>query len=156
MKDQKKIQISTFEELNKTQLYQILQLRAEVFVVEQNCPYQDVDDLDMGALHLFSITAGQLESYARIMPPNYEYKGYTAIGRVIVKKPFRGSGLGRVIMEKSMAFCREKYPEVPIKIMAQTYLLNFYESLGFKRLSDEFLEDGIPHWYMTAKPKKVV
>lgn len=137
-----------FDELSTSDLYRILQLRSAVFVVEQNCVYQDIDGLDLSCLHLFqSDEKGNVVAYARIIPPGRLYEE-VSIGRVVNDTQSRGKGLGRELMIRSMEICRQYYPNVPIKIMAQSYLMKFYQSLGFQVVSEEFLEDGIPHHYM--------
>lgn len=135
----------SFEELTKEVLYSILQLRSAVFVVEQNCPYQDMDDLDQQATHLAIFDGKTLIAYARILPPNTAYEGHSSIGRILTKKSHRATGLGRELVKKSIEFCLHNYPRFPVKIMAQCYLINFYRSFDFAVSGEEFLEDGIPH-----------
>jgi ElaA protein len=131
------------------QLYEILALRAEVFVVEQNCPYQDCDGKDPDSLHLMGRDdAGKLICYTRLLPKGLAYPEYVSIGRVVSSPAVRGAGVGKILMEKSIAHCRLLFGNQPIKIGAQSYLLKFYESFGFQSTGEEYLEDGIPHTKM--------
>ncbi|WP_298535216.1 GNAT family N-acetyltransferase [uncultured Methanobrevibacter sp.] len=125
----------------------MLKLRAEVFVVEQNCPYQDLDDKDQCAYHLFLEEEDSTTVIAllRILPENIAYDDM-AIGRVIVKKSYRGQGLSRIMMKKAIDFITEDLGKKRIKLSGQAYLTEFYEDLGFKKVSDLYLEDGIDHY----------
>ena len=136
-----------FDELTTNELYEILKLRAEVFVVEQDCPYQDLDDKDKCAYHLFLEDDGGSTVIAvlRILPDNIAYEDM-AIGRVIVKKSHRGQGLSKVMMRKAINFIIEDLGKKRIKLSGQAYLREFYEDLGFERVSDIYLEDGIDHY----------
>lgn len=135
-----------FSALTPDQLYEIIALRLEVFVVEQNCAYQDLDDKDQGAVHVMGRNAqGKLLSYCRILAPGISYDGYSSIGRVITAGSVRGSGEGKRLMQYAIRLTCGLYPSVPIKISAQCYALAFYESLGFAAVGEEYLEDDIPH-----------
>lgn len=134
----------SFEELSVEMLYALLRLRAEVFVVEQECPYLDLDDNDQAALHVLGYLDEKLVAYTRLLPPGIRYES-CSIGRVVTSKLIRQQGLGRVLMQKSVAFCKEKWPDHDITISAQQYLENFYTGLGFKTESRPYLEDNIPH-----------
>ena len=136
-----------FDELTTNELYEILKLRAEVFVVEQDCPYQDLDDKDKCAYHLFLEDDGGSTVIAvlRILPENIAYEDM-AIGRLIVKKSHRGQGLSKVMMQKAINFIIDDLGKKRIKLSGQAYLREFYEDLGFKRVSDIYLEDGIDHY----------
>lgn len=137
--------IKSFEELSTTELYAILRLRSEVFVVEQNCAYQDLDNTDQLALHLMGTDdTGRLLAYTRLFQPGIKYQE-ASIGRVITSPLARGTGAGRELMERSIAAVQQQFGAVPIKIGAQQYLQRFYTSLGFEQTSDTYLEDGIPH-----------
>ncbi len=133
-----------FDELSPRELYSILQLRTEVFVMEQDCVYQDMDDCDQQAWHVSGMLDEELICYARILPPAMKYKT-ASIGRVITKKSVRGDGYGKLVMEKSLEHCQQLWPSMPITISAQQYLEKFYCELGFETVSDAYLEDGIPH-----------
>lgn len=138
-----------FDQLTPKELYAIMALRQEVFVVEQNCPYLDADGKDLYAWHLSGLDAGNnLLAYTRLLPEGISYEGYTSIGRVVSAPAARGTGAGRAVMRQSIDMCRHLFGPLPIKIGAQTYLLRFYESLGFRSTGEEYLEDGIPHTKM--------
>ena len=136
-----------FDELTTNELYEILKLRAEVFVVEQDCPYQDLDDKDKWAYHLFleDDDGSTVIAVLRILPENIAYEDM-AIGRLIVKKSHRGQGLSKVMMQKAINFIIDDLGKKRIKLSGQAYLREFYEDLGFKRVSDIYLEDGIDHY----------
>ena len=139
--------LKKFEELSLDELYAILQLRIEVFVVEQNCPFQDIDNKDQSCYHFMAWDNDTLCAYTRIVPPGVSYK-LPSIGRVVTSPKTRGEGLGRVLMEKSIDETKKLYGETDIKIGAQVYLQKFYTSLGFIQSSDIYLEDGIEHMEM--------
>ncbi|MCA1778793.1 MAG: GNAT family N-acetyltransferase [Xanthomonadaceae bacterium] len=134
-----------FDELPSRQLYAILAARLEVFVVEQNCPYQDLDGLDSIARHLSAWTSrGELAAYARILPPETRFE-QPSIGRVLTVFPRRRSGLGIELMHRAIAAAAEAFPGHDVRISAQRYLQEFYRRLGFEIDSQPYLEDGIPH-----------
>lgn len=139
-----RVKVKEFNELSTLDLYRILQLRAAVFIVEQECAYQDVDGKDFQALHVMGGQDEELMAYTRIFPPG-TFGRECSIGRVAVSKSARGRGYGKKIMEKSIGVAERKFGQQPISISAQTYLLNFYKDLGFKEEGQEYLEDGIPH-----------
>ena len=138
------VYIKSFSELTTNELYAILQLRSEVFVVEQNCVYQDIDNKDQKALHVIGIKNDKVVAYTRIFKSGY-YFPKASIGRVVVKKNERKYGYGHVIIKHSIKAIKNNFNETSIKISAQTYLKNFYESHGFQKVGEEYLEDGIPH-----------
>ncbi len=139
-------QSKPYNELGLDELYDILVLRQEVFVVEQDCPYLDADGKDQASYHVSGRDAsGKLLSYARIVPKGISYENYISIGRVIVAEVARGTGEGIRLMEAAMEVCRAFAPEDKIKISAQSHLQKFYGSLGFVTVGEEYLEDGIPH-----------
>ena len=133
-----------FEELTVEELYLIMQLRNEVFVVEQNCPYQDADNKDQKSFHLTGWDGEKLVAYARLIPPGISYSE-SSIGRVVSSPAYRGTGAGRELMKLAITRTIELFNTNTIKIGAQLYLKKFYESLGFIKSSEEYLEDGIPH-----------
>jgi ElaA protein len=138
-----------FEDLSVFELYEILAIRAEVFVVEQNCPYQDMDGKDLQSWHfMVRDEDGKLVAVTRLLPEGVSYQGYTSIGRVVSSPSVRGSGIGKVLLEESIKKTVELFGNQPIKIGAQTYLLKFYEKFGFVSTGEEYLEDGIPHTKM--------
>lgn len=116
-----------------------------MFVVEQNCPYQDLDDKDQSSYHLFLEDNGQIIAVLRILPENIAYKEM-AIGRLIVKKSYRGKGISRKMMVRAMEFITEDLGKDKIRLSGQAYLSDFYQSLGFKKVSEMYLEDGIEHY----------
>lgn len=139
-----KISIKSFEELSLQELYDLLQLRSEIFVVEQNCVYQDIDGKDQQALHILGYKENSLVGYTRCFPPGIYFKE-PAIGRVLVRKTERMNSYGHLILKASINALEERFPNTSIKLSAQTYLTSFYESHGFKQVGEGYLEDGIPH-----------
>ena len=136
--------IKTFEDLSPQDIYSILQLRSEVFVVEQNCVYQDIDDKDQYALHILLKKDDYLIGYSRIFKAG-DYFKEASIGRVLVKKQERNNRHGSHLMELSIKAIKDYFKENIVKISAQTYLKKFYNKQGFDSIGDEYLEDGIPH-----------
>lgn len=133
-----------FDELSPTQLYAILQLRNEVFVVEQNCVFQDADDKDQPSWHLMGWKDSKLVAYTRLVPAGICYE-QPSIGRVVICPKMRKSGLGKELMEKSISMIYKLWQVQPIRISAQLYLKSFYESFGFQQCSEVYLEDNIEH-----------
>lgn len=133
-----------FEELRPHELYAILQLRNEVFVVEQNCVYQDADNLDQPSYHFMGWENEKLVAYTRLVPPGIAY-AEPSIGRVVTSPSARRAGTGKKLMKLSIEKIKELFGNLPIKIGAQLYLKKFYESLGFSQTSDIYHEDGIKH-----------
>ena len=140
----------TFQELNTTELYQILQLRSEVFVVEQDCVYQDLDFKDQKSLHVLGFKNDKIIAYTRIFKPG-DYFKEASIGRVIVDEKERKFSYGHDLMKASIKAVKDYFKVDEITISAQVYLKKFYESHGFKKIGDEYLEDGIPHIEMIKK-----
>ena len=138
------IEVKTFDELSIYELYAILQLRLEVFVVEQDCVYQDVDGKDQKALHVLGFKNNQLIAYTRLFKPG-DYFDESSIGRVVVAKKERHFKYGQDIMQSSIEAIKQYYNETTIKISAQVYLKSFYNNLGFNEVGEEYLEDDIPH-----------
>lgn len=137
-----------FNDLSNHELYEILYLRNEVFVVEQNCVYQDADYKDQFARHCQGIFEGKLAAYTRIFDLNQNFQGYLSIGRVIVSPDCRRYGFGKEIMKYSIAQCYLNFGIHPIKISAQSYLHEFYTELGFEATGEHYMEDGLPHQSM--------
>ena len=135
--------IKDFKELTLDELYEILHSRQEVFVVEQKIIYQDLDYLDFNSTHIFIKKEGRVVAYLRIIPPGIKYKE-TSIGRVLTIPEYRHQGLSRKLMQLAITIVRDRN-EMPIKIEAQEYLVEFYKSLGFFPISDPFILEGIPH-----------
>lgn len=140
-----------FEELTPYELYAILRLRSEVFVVEQNCVYLDADNKDQECWHFAGWDNNLPIAYVRLVPPGKSFKE-PSIGRVVTSPKYRTGGHGRVLMQKAIGLCKEKYGSQSIRIGAQLYLKKFYESLGFVQGSDSYLEDGIEHIEMIWRP----
>ena len=138
------IKIKRFKELSAQELYNLLQLRSEVFVVEQDCVYQDLDGKDQKALHIIGYKNEIIVAYTRVFKPG-DYFKEASIGRVVVKQNERQHKYGFVIMEASIKGIKDYYNETAIRISAQTYLRRFYGNLEFKEVGEEYLEDGIPH-----------
>jgi ElaA protein len=136
--------VRNFHELHVVELYAILRLRNEVFVVEQNCPYQDCDNKDQSCYHLMCIDQDRLLAYTRLVPPGISYSE-PSIGRVVTSPSVRRTGLGIQLMERSIEEAKKLFGDLPIRIGAQLYLLKFYQSLGFKEEGEIYDEDGIPH-----------
>ncbi|WP_272151006.1 GNAT family N-acetyltransferase [Tenacibaculum aiptasiae] len=137
-------QVKKFLDLTTSELYAILQLRSEVFVVEQNCVYQDIDGKDQKALHVIGIKEGTIIAYARLFNSG-EYFDTPSFGRVIIKETERKYGYGHDLIKASVQAIVDNYNETKITISAQSYLQKFYESHGFEKEGVEYLEDGIPH-----------
>ena len=137
-------QCKKFEDLSPSELYAIMQLRNEVFVVEQDCVYQDADNKDLSANHFMGWREDRLIAYTRILPPGVSYTA-PSIGRVVTSPAVRGKGIGRELMERSIEQVYQLYGPAPVRIGAQVYLLPFYSSLGFRQSGDVYLEDGIEH-----------
>jgi ElaA protein len=134
-----------FDNLTPNELYSVLQLRNEVFVVEQNCVFQDADNKDQDSHHLMGWDNEMLVAYARIVPLGIAYDSFPSIGRVVTSPKLRRSGLGKILMQQSIEHLQKLLGESSIKLGAQLYLKNFYESFGFVQSSEVYMEDGIPH-----------
>ena len=137
----------TFSELDTEDLYQISRLRSEVFVVEQDCVYQDIDNKDQNAIHLYYKENDQIVAYTRIFKAGDYYEN-PCIGRVLVSKKNRGNDLGKKIMIDSMEYIKQNIKGEKIELSAQKYLDKFYKDLGFYKIGEDYLEDGIPHQRM--------
>jgi ElaA protein len=142
--------LKRFNELTVDELYAILQLRSEVFVVEQNCIYHDPDGKDQYAWHLMGFEDDKLVAYTRLFAAGGTYPD-PSIGRVVTSPSKRRAGLGREVMVRSIEHCEELFGKTSITLGAQLYLRKFYESLGFIASGEEYIEDGIPHVTMTRK-----
>lgn len=140
-------QVSAFDALSPRQLYAALRLRQAVFVVEQDCVYQDLDDLDQDSLHLLCWRGGELLATQRCLPPGLSYPE-SALGRIVVAPAARGLQLGRELVQRGIDHNLAQWPGSGIRIGAQAHLERFYGSLGFVRDGDNYLEDGIPHVHM--------
>ncbi|MGP4071520.1 GNAT family N-acetyltransferase [Piscibacillus sp. B03] len=134
----------TFYELTHDELYDILKLRVDVFVVEQNCPYPEIDGYDKESRHFFVKNDEQIIAYCRIIPPNVKFEE-ASIGRVITHESTRRTGIGTKMLNEVLSYIANAYDRPNVKIEAQSHLQHFYGQCGFKTISEEFLEDGIPH-----------
>ena len=145
-----KITVFKYQDLGQERLYEILKLRLEVFVVEQKCAYQGLDNKDEKALHLVGEENNKIIAYTRIFRKGDFFKN-SSIGRVLVKKEYRNKDYGRIIMRRSIEKLKEDPKEEKIELSAQKYLLKFYSELGFEKKGEEYLEDNIPHVKMILK-----
>ncbi len=136
-----------FSQLNTHELYDLLKLRIDIFVVEQSCFYPDLDEHDRHpeTQHLFCYQDGIMAAYLRILPKGLTYQDYISIGRVVIAPSARGKGLGHELMQVALAKCLEHFPTDTVKISAQEHLEKYYNQHGFERVSHMYLEDGIPH-----------
>ncbi len=138
-------------ELSAEQLYAVFAARIAIFVVEQNCPYQELDGLDADAEHLIAWSgANVVAGYLRVLAPGTRFAD-PSIGRIIATKEFRGTGLGRELVAKGIERARLRYPGQPVRISAQAYLEKFYGAFGFTTVSEPYLEDNIPHVEMLLR-----
>lgn len=144
-------QCKFFNELNADELYGIMKLRNEVFVVEQNCVFQDADGKDQYCFHLSGVMSNELVAYARLAPAGISYP-CISIGRVITSPKYRKSGFGKALMAQAIEECFRLFGKQPIKIGAQSYLTGFYQNFGFRQTSEMYLEDNIPHLEMLLEP----
>ena len=135
---------SRIEDLSTLELFAIIKARESVFIVEQQCPYQETDDMDLHCWHLEVSVDNQLAAYARVVDPGIKYE-QPSIGRVMTISEFRKLKIGRSLMTEAIRFTEEKYPQMGIKIGAQVYLQKFYESFRFTAVTEPYDEDGIPH-----------
>ena len=142
--------LKKYSDLTTDELYAILQLRSVVFVVEQNCPYLDLDDKDQSSWHLLGWQEDRLVAYTRLLPAGVAFEE-PSIGRVVTAPSVRRTGIGRILMQKSIDTCHELFGDAPIQIGAQRYLESFYSSLGFEISGSPYLEDGIPHIHMILR-----
>lgn len=133
-----------FSELTVEQLYSVLSLRADIFVVEQHCHYLDPDGKDLFAIHLLGMDNDSLAAYIRLFPPS-DIQNYIVFGRVVTARTARNKGYGKKLMQELVNYCDINFPGITIKCSAQHYLKKFYESFGFKAYGDIYDEDGIPH-----------
>lgn len=140
-------QLKSFSQLTVHELYAVLRLRGEVFVVEQTCPYLDTDGKDLYCHHLMGSINGELAAYARIVPAGISYPE-VSIGRVVTSPNHRKTGAGKQLMREAIAATEKLYGKVPVRIGAQAYLKNFYQAFGFNDMNEPYMEDGIPHLIM--------
>ena len=145
--------LKLYRKLSLDELYSIMRLRQQVFVVEQHCPFVDCDNLDQPSWHLMYCTeGGTLLAYCRLLPVDIAYSGYASIGRVISKQECRGTGMGMLLMEEALRHCSVLFGDAPLQIGAQLYLQEFYRRFGFEAVGEVYLEDGIEHIKMQKFP----
>jgi ElaA protein len=144
--------LKKFDDLTPKELYSILQLRNEVFIVEQNCAYQDLDNKDLKSWHLMGMKKDKLVAYSRLLAPGISYSE-SSIGRIVSSPSARKTGMGKKLMHESIDQIKNLFNTDTIRIGAQLYLKKFYESFGFIQVGDTYLEDNIPHIIMLRKPK---
>lgn len=143
--------ISHFNDISVDHFHDIAALRIKIFVIEQNCPYQELDGKDKDAFHLYYINQNnEVVAATRILPQGISYDE-VSIGRVVVDESYRGTGLGHEIMKQSMLFIKEQYGDVDVRLSAQKHLENYYGRHNFRSTGKEYLEDGIPHVEMLYK-----
>ena len=143
--------LKKFNELNREEIHAMYALRAAIFVVEQDCVYQDIDGKDLDAHHVLGNIEGKLVAYARVLRKGTSYTDSVSIGRIAVLEEFRGKSIGHEIVRFSIKCIADLYPGEAIKISAQSHLENFYNQHGFKKEGTPYLEDGIPHIAMIKK-----
>lgn len=140
-----------FDKLTLRELHDLLALRTAVFVVEQDCPYQEVDGKDEQSWHLLGFENQQLQLYSRVLPPGLSYPE-VSLGRVVVDPDKRGQGLGYTLMDETMAKIKEQFGDVSVRISAQEHLQAYYAHYGFQAVGEGYLEDDIPHIQMLYTP----
>ena len=141
-----------FNSISKDELYDVLSLWKRVFIIEQDCFYEDLDYSDQDANHLLLYEDNKLIAYSRVFPPGIKYDA-ASIGRIVTDLDYRGKGYGKIITQESIQFLKNNFPESDISISAQYRLVDFYENLGFEREGNIYLEDDIDHIKMTLKSK---
>jgi ElaA protein len=142
-----------FDELDTRELYDILALREDIFIVEQNCPYHDLDYKDQNSIHLYKKIEDEIVSYVRILPKGISYEKSPSIGRVITKREHRKKGYSKEILTKAIDYILTEFRESTIEISAQEYLVKFYGEFGFETRGDIYLEDNLPHIHMVFNKK---
>ncbi len=140
-----KYTLKSFSDLTPQELYDVLKLRQDVFIIEQDCIYPDCDNFDQEGMHLMGYENDQIATYLRILGPGMTYKKYVSLGRVITAPDFRKRGLSYTLIQIAIDYLQQKYPSYEIKISAQSHLEKMYEAKGFKKCGNPYLEDGIPH-----------
>lgn len=145
--------IQTYDELTKEELYKIIQLRLNVFIVEQQTCYEDLDDHDQNSIHLSYAKDGKIFAYTRLLPPGEKFE-MASLGRVITNQEIRGTGLGREMIQLALDTIEKEWPGSEVLIQAQEYLKGFYGSFGFEAVSEPYIYDSLPHRDMLYKRKK--
>ncbi len=150
IEDGMEFKLKKFNELTVEELYKLLRVRNEVFVVEQNCVYQDCDNKDYDAYHLFCEHEDEIIGCLRILNRGVSYEE-ASIGRVLIKEKYRHTGISKAMMVEALRFIKNELKETEVRISAQVYIKKFYENVGFEVVSEEYLEDNIPHVQMLYK-----
>jgi len=145
--------IQTYDELTTEELYKIIQLRVNVFIVEQQTCYEDLDNHDQNSIHISYVENGKLCAYSRILPPGEKFE-MASIGRVITSQEMRGTGLGKEMIQLALKTIEQRWPSTGVFIQAQEYLKNFYGSFGFQQVSGPYIYDSLPHLDMLYQAKK--
>jgi len=145
----------TLDNMSAHDFYEIAKLRQQIFIVEQSCIFSDLDELDPITHHLFALYKGNAIAYSRVLPP-HKSKDPVYLSRICIDIHYRKHGLGNALVKKALDHIQKNFPEKEVVISAQSYLENFYEQFGFKRIGKPYLEDGIPHIAMHALPKESV
>ena len=145
-----KFEIKEFNQLSTTELYSILKIRQEVFIIEQNCNYLDCDGLDLKAIHMSLNRGGELIAYLRMIKPNILSENIV-LGRILVSINERNKNIGKEMMLQVINFLEKQYPNLSIEMSAQSYLIDFYNQFGFNIIGEEYLDDNIPHMKMIKK-----
>lgn len=140
--------VKKFDELSTRELYDILSLREEIFIVEQDCPYHDLDYKDQKSMHLYKVEDDKIVSYVRILPKGVSYEKSPSIGRVITRKEYRKKGYSKEVLTKAIDYILNTFMESTIEISAQEYLIKFYSEFGFEKRGEVYLEDNLPHIHM--------
>lgn len=155
------LQWATLDELSPCELLSIMRARQEVFIVEQQCNYLDADQYDESAWHGIMWDSADsnrashpIAAYLRVLPPNTKHHRYASFGRVLTTTPWRGTGLGKRVINEALLFIGDQFDDPPIKISAQSYLRKFYEAFGFEVTSEQYLDVGIEHFDMIRQPKR--
>lgn len=143
-----KILLKKFNDLTADEAFQILKLRQDVFIIEQDCIYPDIDGDDDKANHLMVLKNHQLAGYSRIFPPDVKFSKSSSIGRIVVDQRFRGTDIGRVLIEHSITACLDLFPGYPVRIEAQAALEDYYKGYGFRPEGEVYVVDGIDHIQM--------
>ena len=136
--------VLSFYQLSTIELFELLRVRQEVFIVEQNCPYLDIDLKDLAAFHLIGSNGDEIAAYLRILPPSVSYLE-PSLGRVLTASKYRGTGAGKALLAEALREVEKRFPGSAIRISAQAHLEKFYGASGFEKVSEPYLEDGIPH-----------
>ncbi|WP_018127221.1 GNAT family N-acetyltransferase [Balneola vulgaris] len=143
----------SFNDLSARELYDCLKLRQDVFIIEQDCIYPDIDNHDADAIHFFLYLRDELAAYARIFPPTKKYEDESSIGRIVVASKHRGTDVGKTLISESIQYCSEHYPQANIRIEAQAKLDEYYQKYGFVKEGGVYVVDGIDHQQMVWKKK---